>query len=217
VSRVRGYAGIALLTVALAGCGTTRRYVAEPPFTSDGSQTDARQAVRDFFGALTPPYSVRLCEADSASKQCNQHRQGIAARGVGGLLLPLTLYVTGMDVKSQRPSSDGFAFEASVDASVDRIAPLCGTVGGRIISRDNNTAAVQLRHFYCNWIVVGNVLVDADFSIDSLDPNTRVVTGFYRLTFHGTGNAAGSGYYRAVVADRSFRSSARPPSPSTAR
>jgi hypothetical protein len=27
----------------------------------------------------------------------------------------------------------------------------------------------------------------------------RPSTGFYKITFHGTGNAAGSGYYKAVI------------------
>ena len=43
------------------------------------------------------------------------------------------------------------------------------------------------------------LLVNADFSIDRIDPHTKVFTGFYKITFHGTGNAAGSGYYRAVI------------------
>ena len=65
--------------------------------------------------------------------------------------------------------------------------------------RDNNTITVQLKSFYCNWVVVGDVLVNADFSIDHIYPQSKVFNGFYKITFHGTGNAAGSGYYRAVI------------------
>jgi hypothetical protein len=58
---------------------------------------------------------------------------------------------------------------------------------------------VQFQHFYCNWVVVGNVLVNADLSIDQISLKDKVFTGFYKVTFHGTGNAAGAGYYRAVI------------------
>ena len=69
-----------------------------------------------------------------------------------------------------------------------------------ITRKDNNTITMQLQNFYCNWVVVGNVLVNADFSIDRIDSHKKVFNGFYKITFHGTGNAAGSGYYRAVIA-----------------
>jgi hypothetical protein len=65
--------------------------------------------------------------------------------------------------------------------------------------RENNTITLELRNFYCNWIVVGNVIVNADFSIDYIDPQNKVFSGFYKMTFHGTGNAAGSGYFRAAI------------------
>ena len=78
-------------------------------------------------------------------------------------------------------------------------ALLCKTAHGQILLRDNDTITLQLRNFYCNWVVIGNVLVNADFSIDRIDPHAKVFTGFYKITFHGTGNAAGSGYYRAVI------------------
>jgi hypothetical protein len=41
--------------------------------------------------------------------------------------------------------------------------------------------------------------VNADFSIDRIDSQNKVFNGFYKITFHGTGNAAGSGYYRAAI------------------
>jgi hypothetical protein len=198
---LRGAAPLALSLVLLGGCGGTGRFVEQPRLTVDKPE-DARQAVGELFGLLTPPYSVQLCEADISSRKCTEAHRGISAKGVGGLLLPilpLTLYVQGMDVRQQHPSADGFVFNAALHATVDAISPACGIVEGTIVSRGNNTASLQLRNFYCNWVVVGNVLVNADLSIDSIDLKGRVVTGFYKITFHGTGNATGSGYYRAVI------------------
>jgi hypothetical protein len=194
---IHAYVTAASSLAVLTACGTTSRFVEQPHLTVDEPQKDVRQAIDEL---LTPPYNVTLCEADSTTKECTAESKGITAKGVGGLFLPLTLHVRGMSVRKQNPAADGLAFDASIDAKVDAISPMCGTVGGKIVVRDNNTASVQLRNFYCNWVVVGNVLVNADFSMDSINLKDKVVTGFYKLTFHGTGNAAGSGYYRAVIA-----------------
>ena len=181
-----------------AACGTTRRFVEQPHLTIEQSQEDARQAVTELYD-LETPYTVKLCEADPSSKDCKIGSQGLTATGVGGLLLPLTLHVRGIVVSRESRSAEGLAFDASLDATVDAISPWCGTVKGKIVSRENNTAALELRDFYCNWAVVGNVIVNADLSIDSINLKDRVFTGFYRVTFHGTGNAGGSGYYKAVI------------------
>jgi hypothetical protein len=205
---IRNAAITALMAGVLNGCGSTRQFVDQPHATTlDEPQEDARHAIVDLFGPMTPPYSVKLCEADPASRECKKESKGIAATGVGGLLLPilpLTLHVRGMEVERQARAPDGLTFAASLDATVDAIAPLCGTVEGRIISRDNDTASFQLRNFYCNWAVVGNVIVNADLSVDSINVKDRIVTGFYKITFHGTGNATGSGYYKAVIVPKSI-------------
>jgi len=188
-----------LLLISMSGCGTTRRFVEQPHLTIDQADEDARQAVTELYRNETP-YTVRLCEADPLSKECKAGSKGITATGVGGLLLPLTLHVRGITVSREIRSLEGLEFDASLDATVDALSPWCGTVRGRIVSRENNTASIELRNFYCNWAVVGNVIVNADLSIDSINLKDRVFTGFYKLTFHGTGNAGGSGYYKAVVA-----------------
>jgi hypothetical protein len=188
---------MALLLSVLTACGTTRRFVEQPQLTIDEPQ-DIREAVAELF-RFDAPYTVKLCEADPSSKECKKDDKGITATGVGGLFLPLTLHVKGIVVSKESQSADGLAFDSSLDAKVDAISPLCGTVRGTIVSRDNNTASMQLRNFYCNWVVIGNVLVNADLSIDRISLKAKVFTGYYKVTFHGTGNAAGSGYYRAVI------------------
>ena len=207
MSRISNSAMLALLGGLLNGCGSTRQFVDQPHTTTlDEPQEDARHAIAELLGPMIPPYSVKLCEADPASRECKKDSKGIAATGVGGLLLPilpLTLHVRGMEVQRQHQAADGLTFAASLDATVDAIAPLCGTVEGKVISRDNDTASFQLRNFYCNWALVGNVIVNADLSVDSINVKERIVTGFYKLTFHGTGNATGSGYYKAVIVPKS--------------
>ena len=189
---------VVLSLIALTACGTTRRFVEQPQLTIDQPQKETHQAVAELYGQAMP-YTIKLCEADPSSKECKQGSEGITATGVGGLLLPLTLHVTGITVRRQSQSVDGWAIDASFQSKVDAISPLCQTAHGQILSRDNATVSVQLRNFYCNWLVVGNVVVNADFSIDHIDLKDKAFTGFYRMTFHGTGNAAGSGYYKAAI------------------
>ncbi|MEO1237890.1 MAG: hypothetical protein AAFX76_13985 [Planctomycetota bacterium] len=56
---------------------------------------------------------------------------------------------------------------------------------------------LKVEPFYANWAVIGNVIAGAKLSFDQLDMRGRTFTGYYQVSFFGTGNAAGSGYYRA--------------------
>jgi hypothetical protein len=189
---------MAVLLTALAACGTTGHFVDQPQLAVDGTQEDARQAVAQLFGSDTP-YDVKLCEADPSSKECKQDNEGISATGVGGLFLPLVLHVSGMRVSQERQSADGLAIDASFASNADGIPPICATAHGTVISRDNDTASIKIGNFYCNWMVVGNVLANLDLSIDGIRLQDKSFTGYYRLAFHGTGNVAGSGYYKAAI------------------
>jgi hypothetical protein len=184
--------------LSLSACGTTRRFIDQPQLTVEGTEKTPRQATAELFNGVTP-YKVSLCEADPVSKDCKKGSDGVRANGVGGLFIPLVLNVSGMTVSKQSPSDSGWAIDAAVQSKADAIPPLCRTAHGQILARDNNTITVQLQNFYCNWAVVGNVIVNADLSIDRIDLQRKVFNGFYKITFHGTGNAAGSGYYRAVI------------------
>ena len=195
---IHRYGSIAVLLAALAGCGTTEHFVDQPQLTFDGSQQDTRQAVAKLFG-LDTPYTVKLCEADPSSKECQKDSESIAATGVGGLFLPLVLHVNGLRINQARPTADGLAIHVSVDSSADGIPPLCATADGTIIARANNTASMRIGNFYCNWVLVGNVLVNADLSIDRIDLKDETFTGYYKSIFHGTGNVSGSGYYKASI------------------
>ncbi len=201
MSGKRYYITIGLALLALAACGTTGRFVDQPRLTVDGSELDARRAAADLFDS-SAPYTIELCEADAASKECKKGDKGITATGVGGLFIPLTLHVTGMVVSKQVQAADGWAVDALFQSKADGIAPLCRTAHGRIVSRDNNTLSMQLDGFYCNWVVLGNVVVNTDLSIDNIQLKDRIFSGFYKVTFHGTGNAAGSGYFKAVILPR---------------
>jgi hypothetical protein len=194
----RHYISSGLSALVLAACGTTKRFVDQPRLTIDESERNARQAAAELFGGPTP-FTVKLCEADPSSKECKKGNDGITATGVGGLVLPLTLHVNAMVVTKQSQSAEGWTIDASFQSKADGISPLCKSAHGQILSRDNQTMSLEFRDFYCNWVVVGNVIVNTDLSIDNISLKQKVFTGFYKVVFHGTGNASGSGYYKAVV------------------
>jgi hypothetical protein len=197
--RSRVCPGLAVVSLlALSACGTTHRFVDEPKLSIADPAKNPRDAAAELFHQTTA-YTVTLCEADQASRECKKEQQGIGASGVGGLFLPLSLRVTALIVSDETESPDGWLIDTSVRSKVDAIAPLCRSIRGKILVRDNDTISVELPDFFCNWMAVGNVVVNADLSIDSIDVKTKTFTGFYKITFHGTGNASGSGYYRAAV------------------
>lgn len=188
-----------LVALSLTACGTTGHYVAHPALTVAPPTATAPAAVAAIFSASTPPY-LSLCNASRSTRECLPGDSGLTARGVGGLFLPLKLHVRGIRVSAVQQTSEGTTFRAAIDSKVDAIAPLCGTSRVQAVYNEGDSLSLRFGKFYCNWALVGNVIVNVDFAIDSISVRERTLTGFYRITFHGTGNAAGSGYFKAAIA-----------------
>lgn len=189
---------LSLVALSLEACGTTRQYVDRPALTVMPPSENPRGAVEAIFAGDTPLY-LSLCNASRSTRECLPGDSGLTARGVGGLFLPLKLRVRGIRVSAVQQAAGVTSFDGAVDSRVDAIAPLCGSSRVRAVYGADGSLALRFGKFYCNWAVVGNVIVSAEFSIDSVSVKDRTLTGFYRITFHGTGNAAGSGYFRASV------------------
>lgn len=187
-----------LLLLALSACGSTRRFVDNPKLTVDEPGQSAHQAATELFDG-SAPHTVSFCDADPVSRQCKNGSDSIRANGVAGFIFPLTLNVTGITVSQQHQADTALSIDATVRSKVNAIPPLCRTAHGQILLKDNDTVAVHLRSFYCNWVIIGNVLANVDLSIDHIDSHQSTFNGFYKITFYGTGIAAGSGYYRAVI------------------
>jgi hypothetical protein len=187
-----------LVALSLAACGTTRQYVAHPALTITPSSVTPKGAVSAIFSRSTPFY-VSLCNASRSTRQCLPGGSGITARAVGGLFLPLTLHVRGIRVSAVHQTTDGPTFDVAFDSKVDAISPVCGSSHVQTAYGNDGSLSLHFARFYCNWALVGNVIVSAALSVDSLSLQDRTLTGYYRITFHGTGNAAGSGYFRASI------------------
>ena len=197
--RVCAAAAASLAALSLVACGTTRHYVDHPALTVVPPSETPREAVDTIFSGSTPLY-LSLCNASRSTKECLPGDSGITARGVGGLFLPLQLHVRGIRVSAVQLTAGTFAFTGAVDSKADAITPLCGSSHVQASYGEDGSLSLHFGKFYCNWALVGNVIVNAEFSIDSVSVKDRTFTGYYRLTFYGTGNAAGSGYFKAALA-----------------
>lgn len=198
LTKISAATASSLAALSLTACGTTRHYVAHPALTVAPPSATAPAAVAAIFSGSTPLY-LSLCNASRSTRECLSGDSGLTARGVGGLFLPLQLHVRGIRVSAVQQTAEGTTFRAAIDSKVDAIAPLCGSSRVQAVYDEGGSLSLRFGKFYCNWALVGNVIVNADFAIDSVSVRERTLTGFYRITFHGTGNAAGSGYFRAAI------------------
>ncbi len=158
------------------------------------------QAVQQIFGETDLPYRISFCEADPATKTCPDEDSNPSATGIGGIFLPLVMELRAIEIVELLRDNDNITFKARLDSPVNQIPPACGTVEGVVDSPSPESASIKISNFYCNWAAIGNVVTNMTFSIDSIDLNISIFTGYYKLSFYGTGNASGSGYFRAVVA-----------------
>jgi hypothetical protein len=187
-----------LLIAPLSACSGTDRYVEKPQLTIAGQPTTSQQALQSVFLDRQQDYRIQLCEADANTKECIKDGSGISARGVGGIFLPLFMDMKGIEVSQARAVDSHIIMTSKLDAEINKISPWCGTVEGKV-TNDNGSAKITLSDFYCNWAGIGNVLTNIDLSIDSINPADKSFTGFYKISFYGTGNATGSGSFKASI------------------
>ena len=125
-----------------------------------------------------------LCETAPGGQDCLPGSNGISARGLGGIFLPLETLVPQISFSGAR---------ADANILVNEVAAQCsrGSVTG--VSGQN---AVRVGGIACNWIVIGNVIASITLELDWTEPS-GTFGGRYTIQFSGTGNGAGSGHFRA--------------------
>ena len=189
--------------ILLSACSGTGAFVGNPKLSVTGINAPGLQpskVVEQLFAETSVPYRINFCEADPNTKTCPDTDVKPSASGVGGFFLPLAMGLRSLEIEDIQSDNNGtLNFSAKLDAPVNKIQPFCGTVDGKVETRAPQNAKLQMSNFYCNWAVIGNVITNATFSIESIDPVSRSFTGYYKISFYGTGNANGSGYFRAQL------------------
>ncbi len=188
-------AGVLLLLVLSSSCAT--RYVEQPtPSTAEDAVAELAPALASLLGS--PDTSVFIfCEAEPDTGECEDVDDGLSALGVGGYALPLLMDLSEMSVQGVTRTEEGWTLKSRFRTRVNGIPPICGRAKGTLRVNDAGTANIEYDRFYCNWVLIGNVLTKVELSIDSVDLEARTFRGYYAVTFNGTGNAGGSGYFRA--------------------
>jgi hypothetical protein len=204
ISHTKKYAFILVATL-LNACSGTGKYIEQPELNIIGSQKTNRETVNALFSEKQP-YIIQLCEAEPAGKNCIQDDGGISASGIGGIGLPLFMDMTGIEVNNLKTEDEAWTFDSKLDAAINKIPPWCGTVDGKITMKSDSAAGIAIANFFCNWAVIGNVITNVDLSIDSINIADRTFTGYYKITFIGTGNGVDSGYYKAVIVPKADQS-----------
>ncbi|MFT4712178.1 MAG: hypothetical protein ACJAVI_002209 [Candidatus Azotimanducaceae bacterium] len=185
--------------IALASCSGTGRYIDGPVLRVQDAQATPDEAVAKLFLGQAAPYTIVLCDADKATSDCKKGEGGLSATGMGGIFLPLIMNLSGIEVDVAVLGKEAIDIKTRLVSTVSTIAPVCGNVDGLIIMRAPNIANLELTNFYCNWMAIGNVFANIKLSIDGIHLDERSFTGFYSISLYGTGNANGSGYYKAVI------------------
>lgn len=202
-SSVKNQYALIFSMVLLAGCTGTGKYIEDPQLNIIGSPISSREAINSLFKEIPTPYTINLCEADLTSKTCITDDGGISASGIGGIGLPLFLDMDGIVVSEASQIDNQITFKSKINTDINKIPPWCGNVEGNINVKENSMAGLTLSNFYCNWAVIGNVLTNVDLSIDNINLRSQSFTGYYKISFYGTGNGVGSGYYKAVITPQS--------------
>ncbi len=192
-------AGLFTILFLLAACGGTSNYIEQPSLSISGTSDLPQQALEGLYSKVSAPYTISFCEADESSGECLPDEAKPSAKGIGGIFIPLVMNFSAIEMKQIENKSGVMEFTANIKTTVNGIPPACGTVTGTISMTGENSALLKFSDFYCNWVVIGNVVTQSKFSIDQIDLSERSFTGYYALSFFGTGNASGSGYYRAVI------------------
>jgi len=188
---------VCFAVLCAVGCGTLGQYNDTPTLTIVGPLQSPVEAIQSVFLAPPTPYRISFAEADPGNGEAIEDEDGMSALGVGGLFLPLVFDLTAFDIDDVQPTDDGVSFSATLESEVNLIPTWQGRVRGRVRVDDQGVARLTLSPFYANWVIIGNVIAGAKLSFENLDAPAESFTGYYSISFFGTGNALGSGYYRA--------------------
>ena len=180
----------------LSGC--EGNYIESPPLPLTEAAKNSVENDLDSFLSQAEGKRFEFCRAEPGSTTCKTKRKGgLAGGGLGGLYIPLYLEVKGFKVLKVEKADETQRLKVKFDTRVDGIPPFCLRSTADATINSAGSANVIFDPFYCNWLVIGNVISRFKFSINDIDPQSNRFSGYYSVIFNGTGNAGGSGYFLA--------------------
>ena len=161
-------------------------------------ETELAAALQSLLERPNAERTYTLCEAEPETGACADVEDGLSAIGLGGYALPLYMELSAVTVDEVDRAGDGWSFRSRFRSRVNGIPPLCFRSTAEVTLNSAGSANIVFGRFFCNWAVIGNVFAGMKLSVNRVDLSTQSFAGYYSLYFNGTGNAGGSGYYRAT-------------------
>ncbi|MEM7524860.1 MAG: hypothetical protein AAF360_14115 [Pseudomonadota bacterium] len=202
----KGFARVGLIALVIGVSGCAGNYVADPPIRSFDALGAAQPTPEDFRSALEEllrvddgePIVYALCDAAPDDLDCVDPGDNPSGGGVGGIILPLFLTVPSFAITGSEADETGATtYAVDFEAYVNGIPPVCDDTDATLKENENGSINIEFGGFYCNWLAIGNVINQFEFSVDRIDTENQKFSGYYKIQFNGTGNAGGSGYYIA--------------------
>lgn len=144
-------------------------------------------------GSDGQPVRLKLCEGDPQTRLCKD--EGLSIFVLGGPIIPGQLNVKGLQVSDFVQNGSTLRMRADPKSTYVGVPPACESTTLSVDVLPENQVQIDFASLYCNWLVIGNVLVRAKFSLDFIDYKKVVAGGNYELKVNGTANGAGSGYF----------------------
>ena len=193
----------AAAALLVAGCaGTPQQYLVKEVNICAAEKCDA--ATAKYSGAqllagfqqllkLSEGSKVAICDADPTTRACKT--VGICHLVLGGIIPGNGC---AEEVVFSEIAMSKQAGQISLKANMPRTfigTPLtCATMTGTLSVRSADEISLDFEPYYCNWMVVGNMIATFNFAVESLDLDRGQIGGYWRDKVEGTGNGSGSGY-----------------------
>jgi len=164
--------------LCLSGCAANR--LPETGVALSGPQSTGN-GLEQAISALKPDANeiVRFsfCEADAKTGQCLEPTVGLTGYGLGGLFLPLLVRVDGFELRRDDATQGDGPIEIKFSTNVNGISPLCERTDAEFEVLEGRVLRLGATPFYCNWVVIGNVVTQIEFGIDRVNTQSRSFSG----------------------------------------
>ena len=118
--------------------------------------------------------------------------RGINLFVLGGTLIPGILSIDEIDFSEHHRTDEGLEMTVASRSTYVGIPPVCRN-SKALLRVKNGRAELSFDNFYCNWMVVGNVIVGIKMELVKI--TDQEAEGAYTVRVNGTANGIGRGLF----------------------
>ena len=192
---------VLLICIATASCQQAMHAASRSPIKAQSASQTVVQSLNQIVESENDADKLRfnLCSTEPGRFKCTGDAPHLKGKDFG--LMPVTLSVDAIELQNLSAGANGWAGNATLKLKVNGIDLWCRR--GNISALINPAGRVEtsLDSTFCNWLLLGNAIIEMQLSIEELDLRTRSVACFYTLQAKGTTRAEASGYFMARADD----------------